>query len=177
MWKAFKGELRDEDRVDLMIRDAAATQPAAFAPRSIFALEGLASDEPFGPDWVGVEPAFALKLLREAAPDVGTLPKALAAVARAWGLQPKRSPAPTDLRPDSKFVISGDAAIISVAEHFDGKKELDLADQATLVTDSPAERQLFGLAIALLESTRPARMLTAAAAAAGATIPERRIVS
>ncbi|MFY0579821.1 hypothetical protein ACN28S_41205 [Cystobacter fuscus] len=43
--------------------------------------------------------------------------------------------------------------------------ELDLADQVLLVTDSPAERQLFGIAVMLLGSSRPVRQLLPSASA------------
>jgi hypothetical protein len=61
-WALFKGDLALGDRLDLLVRDGAATQPTAFAPRVVFALDGLASDEPFGPDWPepGREPSAIL---------------------------------------------------------------------------------------------------------------------
>ena len=47
-WTAFKGDQQQADRVDLLVRDAAVTQPTAFAPRVIFDLAGLAADDPVG---------------------------------------------------------------------------------------------------------------------------------
>ena len=40
-WGLFKGELHEGERLDLLLRDAAVAHPAAFAPRVVFALEGL----------------------------------------------------------------------------------------------------------------------------------------
>ncbi|HYO54675.1 hypothetical protein [Archangium sp.] len=64
-WDLFKGEMKERDRLDLLIRDAAANHPAAFAPRCIFLLDGLAEDEPFGPEWPGPDAALALRLWRD----------------------------------------------------------------------------------------------------------------
>lgn len=176
-WKAFKGELNEGDRVDLLLRDASLVHPAAFAPRLVFILEGLAEDEPFGPEWAGPSSAVALKLLREL-PRPSTLGEAIQAGAEAWGLTPSPLPKTSlaGIKADSRFWISGPGAILSVAQAFEGHPELDLADQATLVTEEPGERQLFGIAIALLQSTRPARMLTPAQAR-DAQLPTRAFVS
>jgi hypothetical protein len=65
-WRAFRGELTDADRLDLLLRDGAALFPKAFAAREVFELDGLAEDEPFGPEWVSPTPSEAGALLREA---------------------------------------------------------------------------------------------------------------
>jgi hypothetical protein len=51
-WEFFAGHLDAADRLDLVIRDAAVRQPAAFAPRDIFRMLDLPDDEPLGPRWV-----------------------------------------------------------------------------------------------------------------------------
>jgi hypothetical protein len=76
-WRAFRGdpgELDDRDRLDLLLRDAAATSPLAFAPRRIFALAGLSDDEPFGHEWPGLPVSLARLLLREAAGGLAARP-------------------------------------------------------------------------------------------------------
>lgn len=66
-WNAFRGELREADRLDLVLRNAAATAPAAFAPRVVLALSGLAADDPFGPDWPSADHALAHGVIADAA--------------------------------------------------------------------------------------------------------------
>ena len=179
-WKAFKGELNEGDRVDLLLRDAALQHPAAFGPRSIFLLDGLAEDEPFGPDWQGPDASIVLRLLRDSSGFSGSfkVADALAAAAKAWGVTPKplRAGAAADVQAATRFWLSGSGAIVSLAATFEGRPELDLADQAVLVADQPAERQLYGLAVALLQSTRPARLLTSEQARTE-QLPNRAFVS
>ena len=179
-WKAFKGELNEGDRVDLLLRDAALQHPAAFGPRSIFLLDGLAEDEPFGPEWQGPEPSMALRLLRDSTDSARSfkLGDALAVAAKAWGVSPKplREGAAGDIQAATRFWLSGPGAVVSLAGYFEGRRELDLADQAILVTDQPAERQMFGLAVALLQSTRPARLVTSDQARTS-QLPNRAFVS
>ncbi len=103
-WSAIVGSLRPSDRLDLLIRNAAVASPAAFAPRVIFPLPGLAEDEPFGPEWEA--PAgLPERLLREASkPLADASPKVvLTEAAKAWGLAPKPLPpiGLANLTPDS----------------------------------------------------------------------------
>lgn len=154
-WSAIVGALRPSDRLDLLIRNAAVASPAAFAPRVIFPLPGLADDEPFGPDWTAPT-AVAEKLLREAAQPLGDPnPRAVvAAAAKAWGLKPKPAIARLgDLTPASRILAAGAGAILTLAEHFHGRAGFDLGKQVVLVAGGPGERQLLGLAAALLGST------------------------
>jgi hypothetical protein len=67
-WTQFSGSLGPGDRIDILLRDAAGTWGAAFAPAECFGLFGLADDEPFGPDWEGLDDASAKRLLSDAAP-------------------------------------------------------------------------------------------------------------
>jgi hypothetical protein len=158
-WKAFRGELRDEDRLELLVRDAAAVSPSAFAPRVVFALDGLAGDEPFGPEWTGAPAQLAMTLLREsaAAKQVGVV-ETLRAVAAAWHLEPQPIAESefASIGPASRMLVAGAGAILGLAQHASSRGGMDLADQALLVTDHPGHRQLFGMAAALLGSTKPA---------------------
>lgn len=166
-WSAIVGALRPSDRLDLLIRNAAVASPAAFAPRVIFLLPGLADDEPFGPDWTA--PAvLAEKLLREAAqPLRDPNPRAvIAEAAKAWGLKPKPATARLgDLTPASRILAAGAGAILTLVEHFHGRAGFDLGNQVVLVAAAPGERQLLGLAAALLGSTGAPRFIEVGATA------------
>ena len=54
-WTQFAGALGAGDRLDILLRDAARTWGAAFSPSECFGFFGLADDEPFGPDWGGID--------------------------------------------------------------------------------------------------------------------------
>ncbi|XXY16175.1 hypothetical protein WME88_48855 [Sorangium sp. So ce216] len=174
-WRAFRGEpgeLDDRDRLDLLLRDAAATYPLAFAPRRIFALAGLADDEPFGHEWPGLPVSLARPLLRDAADNLAPRPArgVLAEVASAWGFTPDATLAGeggaelAGLGPASRVAASGAGAVLILAEHFASRRDLDLGDQVLFVTDRPGERQLFGLAVALLGSATAPRVALPAVA-------------
>ncbi len=162
-WKGFRGDLTDSDRVDLLLRDGSAQFPLAFAASSIFALPDLAPDEPHGPDWKSLPPSEAGPLLRETTQGVACGPDApaslvLTEVAKAWEL------ATPFLRVDvaavvaaSSVVVAGSSAIAALADHMAGRPDMDFADQLLLITDQPAERQMFGLAAALCGSRTPPR--------------------
>lgn len=161
-WSGIVGSLRPSDRLDLLIRNAAVASPAAFAPRVIFPLPGLADDEPFGPEWEA--PAgLPEQLLREAAkPLADASPKVvLAEAAKAWGLAPKPLPpiVLANLTPASRILAAGAGAILALAGHFHGRAGFDLGSQVVLVTSNPGERQLLGLAAALLGSAATPRFL------------------
>ncbi len=169
-WSAIVGALRPSDRLDLLIRNAAVASPAAFAPRVIFPLAGLADDEPFGPDWIAPG-GLAEKLLRDAVqPLTDAKPKAvLSEAAKAWDLHPKP---PTgrlaDLTPASRILAAGAGAILTLIEHFHGRAGFDLGNQVVLVAAAPGERQLLGLAAALLGSAGAPRFLEPGATAKAA---------
>lgn len=168
-WRAFRGnpgELGDADRLDLLLRDAAALHRAACAPSVVFAIPGLATDEPFGPDWPSAPATLARDLVRE-----GTSPIDLKApaelvekAATLWHLVPAATASVTDavrsIGPASRVVAAGAGAIVALTKHFQGRSDMDLADQVLLVTQRPAERQLFGLAVLALGSTSPTRFLS-----------------
>lgn len=172
-WKAFRGSLDAPDRLDLLLRAAAKGNPTAFAPRTVVPLEGIAEDEPFGPEWPGCPKLLAAALVKEAgeplAREVATPGAALRTAAKAWGLDPR----PLDPReleavaPATRLLAAGAGAVVSLAERFSARADLDLPQQVLLVAGTPAERQLFGLAVALLGSPSPVRLL-----APGEAIPD-----
>jgi len=155
-WNAFRGELRDADRLDLILRNAAATTPAAFAPRAVLALPGLPDDEPFGPDWPSADHALARTLIQEAGKplDDGATMSVLDRVVKAWALQPRLpdSSRTSTIAPQTRVVAAGTGAVLALARHFQGGRGLDLAAQVVFVSGTPGERQLLGIAAALLGS-------------------------
>jgi hypothetical protein len=165
-WRAFRGdpgELDDRDRLDLLLRDAAATYPLAFAPRRIFALAGLSEDEPFGHEWPGLPVNLARALLRDAAANLEPRPAhmVLGEVASAWALAPSATLSCdpiASLGPASQVAVAGAGAVLVLAEHFASRRDLDLGDQVLFLTDRPGERQLFGLAVVLLGSPTAPRV-------------------
>src|SRR5262249_43827886 len=153
-WALFKGDLKLGDRLDLLVRDGAATQATAFAPRVVFALDGLASDEPFGPDWP--EPGGELvHSLWSTAHAKTTLADLLDDVLRIWGLIPSGRQRLDDIGPADRLVVAGAGAIRDLALTFEGRTDLDVADQLAVVAQHPGERQLFGTALAWLEPPTP----------------------
>jgi hypothetical protein len=159
-WKQFRGELTEADRFDLLLRDAATVAPLAFAPRDVFALRGLAAEDPFGPDWPGPPRGLSGELLRardEAPADP------LAAFDRCLALWERSAP-PLDpgtgprVAPATRLLVGGTSLLRHLVTVFAaGRDALDLADQVVLVADHPHERQLFGLAAVFLGTTNRPR--------------------
>jgi hypothetical protein len=162
-WQQFKGELIDADLIDLLVRDAAVDHPSGFAPRAVFALPSLAEDEPFGAEWPGIEPALAARLLRRELWEF-SIPAVLETMAETWGLRP--GPVQGDLegiQPSSRVIVGGIGALWAAVRAFVGpdhgpRQGFDFADQVLVVTDRPGERQLAGLAAALLGSAKTAQL-------------------
>lgn len=160
-WKAFKGELTDSDRLDLLLRDGAVPYPVAFSASAVFERPDLATDEPFGPEWDSLRPSDAGPILREARDNAAATGSFLAFLKNAadiWGLAP--APLQTgdvsQVQAASRVILAGAGAILAVAEHMAGRTDTDLGDQVLLVAEAPGERQLLGLAAALAGSrTRP----------------------
>lgn len=183
-WKLFKGELKDRDRLDLLIRDAAADHPAGFAPRVVFGIEGLSSDEPFGAEWGGPDPALAGELFRgQRAGKCGwkTTEEVLAEAAKVWGVAATKPPAvPTPIKPATRIVAAGGAAVMALARAFVGREDegLRLGDQVLLVTDRAADRQLHGLAVALCDRREKptVRMIGTSQQTAPDDFPDARFV-
>lgn len=164
-WAALGGELEDRDRLDLLLRDGAVAYPTAFAARAVFAIPGLAEDEPFGPDWPQAPRRFATELLNQArsAPNVEAT-SLLVDAARSWGVSltgiDPLAARLTTLGPATRLVVSGARAIAALSLATAARRDLDLADQVVLVATTPAERQLFGLALVLAATRTPARLAT-----------------
>jgi hypothetical protein len=143
-WAQFAGALGAGDRLDILLRDAAGTWGAAFSPSECFELFGLAEDEPFGPDWDGIEGAAAKRLLTDAS-TAATLDE----VARALGVKPTPVAVPP-LVASTKLIVAGGAAILAVAHAFEDHPALSWTDQVMVVAAQPTFRQLAGLSAVLL---------------------------
>jgi hypothetical protein len=159
-WRSFQGELLDADRLDLLVRDAAVGQPAAFAPRVVFDLPGLTEDEPFGPDWPGADARAAHALLQPDRAVPTELTAVLETACAAWGVHPSQASVNVAfLTAATRLLVSGPAAIIAVAQAFQGRAGFDFADQVVVLADNALERQLAGLTAAVLGTSKPARTI------------------
>ena len=171
-WRALGGELEEADRLELLLRDASVSNPLAFAPQSVFHLTEMSEDEPFGPRFPQAPRGLAAALLRQAQAEplaVGDARQVLAKAAAAWQLgdldsEPALADAVQRIGPATRVVVSGARAIAELATRHEAHADLDLGEQAILVTDSPAERQLFGLV--LTGSRGRPRLLSPATASA-----------
>lgn len=176
-WNQFAGALGTSDRIDILLRDAAGTWGAAFSPSECFGLFGLADDEPFGPDWSGIDEPTAKRLLAE--PDA---PATLEHVAYGLGVKAASVPVPA-LTPSTRLVVAGGTAIVSVAKAFADNNALSWTDQVAVVADEAAWRQLAGLAAVLLGArgrtvlVRPTEGADSALRAAGFAHLDAAVVS
>jgi hypothetical protein len=143
-WTQFAGALGACDRLDILLRDAAVSWGAAFSPAECFGSFGLANDEPFGPDWRGIDDEFAVRLLAESDESAP-----LDRVASALGVTAASVPAPK-FTPATKVVVAGGGALVTVASEFAVDRALSWTDQVVVVADNAAFRQLAGLAAVLL---------------------------
>lgn len=170
-WRSFAGSLGERDRLELLLRAASVTAPLAFAPRSVFALEGLTDDEPFGPRWPGPPRGLAAELLQAASRPLDTSAprESLDQVLSLWGhpcfaVSPALTTQLERLSPATKVVVAGAQAIVTLALAAQGRTDLDLATQAILVSERPSERQLWGIALVVLQSRSRGRTLAPAEA-------------
>jgi hypothetical protein len=176
-WVQFAGALGAGDRIDILLRDAAATWGAAFSPSEAFGFFGLADDESFGPDWSSIDDRAANRLLAE--PDA---PATLEHIAYGLGVK-AASVAVSALTPSTKLVVAGGAAITSVAKAFSASTALSWSDQIVVVADKAAWRQLAGLAAVLLGArartaiVRPTEVSDGALRAAGFAHLDAAVVS
>lgn len=176
-WAQFAGALGSGDRLDILLRDAAGTWGAAFSPSECFGFFGLADDEPFGPDWNGIDDQAAKRLLAE--PDA---PSTLEHIAYVLGVKAPSVPVPP-VAPSTKLVVAGGTAIVSVAKVFAENKALSWSDQVVVVADKGAWRQLAGLAAVLLGArgrtalARPAAATETALRAAGFAHLDAAVIS
>lgn len=151
-WARFQGKLHEGDRLQLLLRDASIPWGIAFAGASIFRLPAIARDEPFGPAWPQPSPRQAQKYLAE-------IPGTLAQCAAALGIEAGAVDVP-ELAPTTQLVVAGGAAVLALAEAFDGREELDWQRQVTVIADSPGPRQLAGLVSVFLGAVGPCAVLT-----------------
>lgn len=151
-WTSFKGDLATADRIDLMIRDANAQWPEAFAARTAFADPTTSEDEPFGPTWPHLDDVDAEALWRRelAAPAPQDLAALLAAIAAAWDLE-LSSFDPGLIDPVDRLVLAGPSAIAATALYFHrGGRDFDWAEQVLVIATPPGHRQLAALCGALV---------------------------
>ena len=160
-WTGFRGGLTTADRLDLLVRDADAEWPGAFSPRTVFAESTVAEDNAFSPSWPGLHPVEAAELWHNTLlrPEPRNLDLLLDAWAHAWEL--RLSPfALGPLTGFERLVFAGPSAIAAVLRVFLGRNDLAWTEQVTLVATPPAHRQLAALTTAVLNATKPTRVLT-----------------
>jgi hypothetical protein len=143
-WTQFAGALGAGDRLEILLRDGAGTWGAAFSPSACFGFFGLADDEPFGPDWGGIDENAAKKLLADASGSA-----TIDGVATALGVNAAPVAVPP-LTPSTKLVVAGGAALVALAKAFVENRALSWTDQVVAAADRAAFRQLAGLAAVLL---------------------------
>jgi hypothetical protein len=178
-WTSFRGDLETADRIELLIRDADAEWPGAFGARTVFAMQAVPEDEPFGSQWPGLDPVEAEELWRRvkgsAAP--AATYDTLQAIAAAWRVSLAHHPA-EPVNPTDRIVVVGPSATAAVILAFAAGTDLDWADQVTVIATSPAHRQLAAAATALLNVRAATRMFkTADVAFAEKSSPTARLVA
>ena len=142
-WSQFRGALGTADRLDVLLRDAASTWGAAFSPALAFGLPGLAEDEPFGPDWKGLDDHLAQGLWS------GSSAANLEDAARALGVVPSPVELP-HLGATTRVIVAGGAALLAVAQRFAQNPGWSWTDQVLTVASRPESRQLAALAAVTL---------------------------
>ena len=127
-------------------------------PSRVFQLTGLAADEPFGPDWPGLDAAAARAVWRSVEQvEALDAPSALDRICQAWEVRPSRVEV-GDLLPATKVLVAGPSAVAAAFAAFLRREELSWADQVVVAGSSPVERHLGGLAAPLLGSRGPTRL-------------------
>jgi len=187
-WLGFAGHLTDADRLDLALRDAAVSWGAAFSASRVFALAGVAADEPFGADWPGLHPDIARRLWRTAAAESPEdAPAALGLAMAAWSVEiPADVQRVGDLSPATRLAAVGLPAVTDLVVAFAVRDDLDWREQVVAVVATPAERQLACLGAVLCGARGPTRLVEcraereqgplAAVQAAGVTGVDRILV-
>ncbi|MEY4508586.1 MAG: hypothetical protein RLZZ450_708 [Pseudomonadota bacterium] len=165
-WKAFRGHLAANDRIDLLLRDANAEWPGAFGAREVFALKHVAEDEAFGASWAPLDAVRGEEVWRElvSAPPPATAAEVLAAVAGAWGLALRPIPLEA-VDPTDRLVVAGPSAVATLAQAFLGRADLDWSVQVTCVATPPSHRQVALAACAVVDTHQHGRVLSASEAA------------
>ncbi|MBK8939668.1 MAG: hypothetical protein IPM79_19120 [Polyangiaceae bacterium] len=160
-WRALGGALTTGDRLDLLVRDAAAMSPLAFSPQQVFELGSLAGDEPFGPDWAEPAESLAAACLKEAAvSEPLSWNELLVQAARVWGVEAAPESAElaaglAKVTPASYVFCAGFGALFALASLAHERAGLDLGQQVRLLVSRPAERQLFGLVLLATGTAAP----------------------
>ena len=176
-WAQFAGALGVGDRVDILLRDAAEKWGAAFSPAECFTFFGLADDEPFGPDWSGLPDHAAKKVLA----DFNRVPS-IDDVAQALGVKVSSVPIPP-LKKDTKIVVAGGSALVTLAKAFAADTSLSWTDQVVAIASKGSFRQLASLAAVVLGARgrtaviRPGTDATAAVRAVGFSHVDIAVVS
>ena len=156
-WAEFAGHLDASDRIDLLLRDAAVSWKAAFSPAVVFALPGLAPDEPSGPDWKSLPDVDARRLAAESATHVN-----LALVAGILGIRADGLDAPP-LTERTRVVAVGGSGVLAVAVRFEHERNLSWSDQVVVVAETPQARQLAGLTAVIVGASSATRFVDASA--------------
>lgn len=161
-WSSFAGHLHAGDRIDLLCRDASVSWGPAFSAAVVFGFEGVAPDEPFGPEWPGLEDRVARRLWAEAEGlPAQSASEALEAAHRALVTSSGTAALPDAILPSSKLAVAGLDAIAAVGARFIADDTLRWEDQVVVVADQPAERQLGGLVALLCGAGRPSSLAAA----------------
>jgi len=152
-WKSFRGHLGTTERLDLLIRDAAVKWNSAFSPAVVFSLPGLATDEPFGPDWGSFPEHEAEGLWND-----DSRPISLQTISETLGIEEKTIALPR-ISASTRLVVAGGAAITAVARYFQQHSHLSWSDQVLAVAEKPELRHLAGLMAVLLFAAGPTRLV------------------
>lgn len=158
LWSQFKGELTTADRLDTLLRDADAQWPGAFGGRTVFDLNGVSEDEPFGAKWEGLDGVLAQQLwLSSVDSAVSTARAALVEVSESWDLTLHEVHVGTIGAAD-RIIVVGPSAIVALILAFVGAEELDWSQQVVVVATPPAHRQLGAAAGGILGLTHGLRL-------------------
>lgn len=167
--------MRQADRLELLLRDAAVTSPLAFSARLVFGLEALPGDEPFGHEWPGAPEELARGWLADAARAEPIDAEALLAKgAETWRLlmappSAALSGLVAELSPATRVVCAGYGAIAALLARAPQESELELGEQVLLVAHDPGPRQVFGLALLATKSRARPLLAPSTREAAGAS--------
>lgn len=159
-WNSFRGDLVTTDRIELMIRDADAEWRGGFGARTIYHLQGVPEDEPFGSQWESLDPVVAEEVWRH----VKTLPvpssasDVLHAIATAWGMT-LSSHEVGEVSSTDHLVVVGASAIAATIEAFAAGAALDWSEQVVVVATAPGVRQLAAAGAAILNAAKTAPII------------------
>ena len=121
----------------------------------------MADDDAFGPAWASLDPVEGEEVWRTglSAKEPRDLDALVAALASAWGLKLAPFDVGTFATVD-RVVLAGPSAILAAIRGFVGRSDLDWAEQVTVVATPAGHRQLALLSTAILNGTKPARIVT-----------------